>query len=263
MAACAERGLSCQGRDIDTLDICDPDAVRSWFVESRPEVVINTAAFTAVDDCEENEDRATEVNGTAVGHLAAACNETGARLIQISTDYVFDGDADRPYQEMDAVAPRSAYGRSKLRGEELARTARHHLVLRTAWLYGLGGRNFVEAICGQIDDGVQTLKVVADQHGCPTFCDDLAVATLDLASAGATGTMHAVNSGHTTWHGFAVEIANRLGSDVSIQPVATDEFPRPARRPRYSVLDTGRLEAVLERRMPPWQDGLRRYLESR
>jgi dTDP-4-dehydrorhamnose reductase len=263
ITACAERGVSCEGRDIDTLDIRDAGAVRKWIVKTRPSVVVNAAAFTAVDDCEGNEDQAIAVNGTAVGHLAAACNEIDAQLIQISTDYVFAGTASRPYSEEDAVAPRSAYGRSKLRGEEMARTAHRHLVLRTAWLYGHGGRNFVEAIRAQIDAGVTTLKVVADQRGCPTFCDDLALAILDLAATGATGTVHAVNSGSTTWHGFSAEIAHLLGADVSIVPVSTDEFPRPAPRPSYSVLDISRLEAALEREMPTWQDGLSRYLEGR
>lgn len=261
-AACSERSIPCEGRDIDTLDICDPAAVRRWIVETRPTVVVNTAASTAVDDCEEHEDRATAVNGTAVGHLASACNEVDALLIQISTDYVFPGTADRPYDEEDPVAPKSAYGRSKLLGEELARSANRSLVLRTAWLYGRGGRNFVEAIRAQIDAGAGTLKVVADQRGCPTFCDDLAAAVLDLAASGATGTMHAVNSGNTTWYGFAIEIARLLGAEVSVLPVATGEFPRPAPRPAYSVLDITRLETSLGREMPPWQDGLRRYLEA-
>jgi len=262
-AACAERGVSCEGRDIDTLDIRDADAVRRWIVAIRPSVVVNAAAFTAVDDCEENENLASEVNGAAVAHLAAACDEIDALLIQISTDYVFAGTAGRPYREEDAVAPRTAYGRSKLRGEEMARTARRHLVLRTAWLYGHGGSNFVEAIRRQITSGASTVKVVADQHGCPTFCDDLALAVLDLAATGATGTFHTVNSGSTTWYGFAVEIVRLLGADAEVVAVSTDEFPRPAPRPSYSVLDTSRLEAALGRGMPSWQDGLRRYLEVR
>lgn len=262
IVACTAQGIECDGRDIDTLDICDAFAVRRWIVDARPTVVINTAAFTAVDDCENNEDRALEVNGVAVGHLASACNEVGAVLIQISTDYVFPGDADRPYVEEDAVAPKSAYGRTKLRGEELARTADRHLVVRTAWLYGRDGSNFVEAIRRQIAAGVPTLKVVADQHGCPTFSDDLTRAILELTRSGCTGTIHAVNSGSTTWHGFAVEIARLLGADVTVAPVSTGEFPRPAPRPPYSVLNITRLEEALERPMPTWQDGLRRYLEQ-
>jgi dTDP-4-dehydrorhamnose reductase len=262
IAACAARGIEWNGCDVDSLDIRDARAVREWIVGAGPSVVINAAAFTAVDACEDNEEEATAVNGTAVGHLAAACNEAEALLIQLSTDYVFAGDAGQPYREEDAVAPRTAYGRSKLRGEEATRTAKRHLIVRTAWLYGRGGRNFVEAIRNQIEAGSTNLRVVADQHGNPTFCDDLTDAVLDLAASGCTGLMHAVNSGSTTWHGFAVEIARLLASDASISPVATDEYPRPAPRPAFSVLDTSRLEAALGRKMPPWQDGLRRYLES-
>jgi dTDP-4-dehydrorhamnose reductase len=225
-------------------------------------VVVNCAAYTAVDDCEAQPELAMRVNGTAVGHLAAACDRAGARLVQVSTDYVFAGDGERPYREDDPVAPRSAYGRSKLRGEELAARAQQHLIVRTAWLYGHGGRHFVNAIRHQIDDGVRALRVVADQHGSPTFCDDLAEAIVDLVEVGATGVVHAVNAGGTSWHGFAEEIVRLVGAEVEVLPVTTSEYPRPAPRPAYSVLDTSRLERLLQRKMPPWQDGLRRYLDG-
>jgi dTDP-4-dehydrorhamnose reductase len=202
------------------------------------------------------------VNGTAVGHIAKACNTVGAHLVQISTDYVFAGDGGRPYREDDPVAPKSAYGRTKLRGEELAVDAHHHLVVRTAWLYGHGGRNFVEAIRGQIDSGARSLKVVADQLGSPTFCDDLAEAVLDLMKADVDGVVHAVNTGETTWHGFAIAIASLLGKDVEVLRVKTGESSRPAPRPAYSVLDTSRLSGALGRSMPPWEDALARYLEA-
>jgi dTDP-4-dehydrorhamnose reductase len=260
-AACGDRGLNYEGRDIDTLDIRNPHAVDNWITAAQPSTVVNCAAFTAVDDCETNEGQALTVNGTAVGYLASACDRVGARLVQISTDYVFPGDGDRPYTEEDAVGPVSAYGRTKLRGEEHARSFESNLVVRTAWLYGRDGSNFVETMRAQIDRGAGGLKVVDDQRGCPTFCDDLADAILDLIDAGATGLVHAVNAGDTTWHGFAVEIARRLGAEIDIRPVTTEEFPRPAPRPAFSVLDTSRLESILERPMPPWQDALARYLE--
>lgn len=256
------RGLPAQGRDLDTLDITDPIAVGSWIRAARPRAVINCAAYTAVDDCETHEAEALAVNGTAVGHLAEVCNAVGATLIQISTDYVFDGTSTRPYREDDPVAPASAYGRTKLAGEEEARTADAHLIIRTAWLYGHSGRHFVGAIRRQIEGGNTQLRVVADQHGSPTFCDDLAAAALNLIEAGAVGTVHVANRGATTWHGFAVEIARRLGSDADIRPVTTDEFPRPAPRPAYSVLDTAHLEALTGRPMPTWQDALARYMEG-
>ena len=141
-------------------------------------------------------------------------------------------------------------------------TADDHLIVRTAWLYGLGGRHFVGAIQRQIEAGNRQLRVVADQFGSPTFCDDLAAAILDLTAVGATGTVHAVNSGITSWHGFATEIARLLGARVEVVPVATDEFPRPARRPAYSGLDTSRIEELIGRRLPDWQDALTRYFEA-
>ena len=261
-AGCASRGLSCEGRDLETLDIGDADAVDEWILGARPQVVVNCAAFTAVDDCEVQPDLARRVNGTAVGYLAAACNQTGARLVQVSTDYVFSGRGARPYREDDPVAPCSAYGRTKLHGEEIAARAERHLIVRTAWLFGHGGRHFVAAIRRQIDDGARTLRVVADQRGSPTFCDDLAQAIIDLVEGGAAGVVHAVNAGGTSWYGFAEEIVRLVGAEVEVVPVATSEYPRPAARPAYSVLDTSRLERLLQRPMPPWQDGLRRYLDE-
>jgi dTDP-4-dehydrorhamnose reductase len=258
---CTDRKIEFEGRDIDTLDISNSRAVSEWIENSEATEVINCAGFTAVDACEDNEQKAFSINGAAVGHLADACDAVDARLVQISTDYVFSGAAKRPYVEDDAVSPINAYGRSKLRGEEFAVGARRHLVIRTAWLYGHGGRNFVEAIRGQVENGAARLTVVADQLGSPTFCDDLAEAVLDLVAADARGIVHAVNSGATTWHGFAVAIAAYLDPDISVEPVTTADVPRPAPRPAYSVLDTSRLEGILGRTMPDWHDALRRYLE--
>jgi dTDP-4-dehydrorhamnose reductase len=260
--ACADRDIEFEGRDIDTLDIGDADAVTGWIETSAPSAVINCAAYTAVDDCETDEQAAMRINGTAVGFLAAACNAVGARLVQISTDYVFAGDSKRPYREDDPVGPLSAYGRTKLRGEELAVTAHRHLIVRTAWLYGHGGRNFVDAIRRQIDSGANTLEVVADQRGSPTYCHDLAGAVLDLIHSDAEGMLHAVNTGETTWHGFAVAIASSLKAAVEVKQVTTDKVPRPAPRPAYSVLDTTRLSDILGRQMPAWEDALARYLET-
>jgi len=258
-----QRGLTVAGHDVDTLDIRDAAAVAALVGALEPTTLINCAAFTAVDACEADEAAATAINGTAVGHLAAACNAAGARLVHLSTDYVFSGDGDRPYTESDPVAPASAYGRSKLEGERLARTADRHLIVRTAWLYGRGGASFVEAIRRQINGGASSLRVVADQVGSPTFCDDLAEALVDLVDAEAGGVVHAVNSGSTSWHGFAVEIVRLLGAEVAVHPVTTADYPRPAKRPAYSVLDTSRLAAVIGRPLPSWQEALARYLEAR
>ena len=256
------RGHSVSGSDIDTLDITNAAQIEDWIGTHKPRTLFNCAAFTAVDDCEEHEALAEAINGTAVSHLAIACHRHGARLIHVSTDYVFDGTGSRPYRESDKVGPTSAYGRTKLVGEEMAAQAPLHLIVRTAWLYGLGGRNFVEAIRRQIEGGAKELRVVADQRGSPTFCDDLAAAMLDLAESDVEGVVHIVNSGETTWHGFASEIARLLGSSIPILPVGTEAYPRPAPRPAYSVLDINRLQTILGRPMPPWQDALARYMSD-
>ena len=262
LAEAQARGIAAEGRDMDTIDITNPEAVTTWISSARPRIIVNCAAYTAVDDCEEHESEARGVNATAVGYLADACNATGSTLIQISTDYVFDGTATRPYREDDPVAPAGAYGRTKLLGELAAQTAADHLIVRTAWLYGHGGRHFVGAIRRQIESGNRKLKVVADQRGSPTFCDDLAAAILDLAATGATGTVHATNTGITSWHGFATEIVRLLGAEADVVPVRTEEFPRPAPRPQYSGLDTSRLEQLVGHRLPTWQDALAHYLEA-
>jgi len=259
-----KRGISMAGVDIDTLDITRADAVMAWVAEHRPEALFNCAAFTAVDAAEEREDEATAVNAQAVEHLAAACTRHGVRLFHVSTDYVFNGEGKRPYLEEDPPEPVGAYGRSKYLGEKAAADTPRHLILRTAWLYGLGGNNFVEAICRQVDSGAEKLRVVSDQRGCPTFASDLAEAMLDLLEIPhAQGIFHAVNSGHTSWFGFAQEILRLLGSELPIEPTRSEDNPRPAPRPAFSILDIHRLENTLGRNMPPWQDALRRYMEQR
>jgi dTDP-4-dehydrorhamnose reductase len=247
------------GVDLPELDIRDPAAVAALVATVRPEAVINCAAFTAVDAAEGDEAAALAVNGTAVGHLADAVNTVGATLVQVSTDYVFDGESRTAYVEDDPPNPLSAYGRTKLAGELAARRAHAHLIVRTAWLFG-EGNNFVEAIRRQIASGGRELRVVDDQTGCPTYAADLAVAIIQLLARGAAGCVHAVNAGSTTWCSFAREIVARLGADVEVVPVSTAEMPRPARRPRRSVLDTASLVAALGSPLPPWQDALARYL---
>lgn len=250
------------GVDLPEVDITRPREVRDAVSAFRPQVLINAAAFTAVDAAESREAEALAVNGAAVALLAEAADTVGALLVQVSTDYVFDGASTRPYREDDPLAPRSAYGRTKLVGERSAATARRHLVARTAWLFG-DGPNFVAAIRAQIAAGRRELRVVADQSGSPTYAEDLAVALLRLVEGGAEGTVHVTNDGSTTWHGFAREIVHQLGLAVEVVATTTDETARPAPRPRYSVLDTGRLALLLGAPLPSWQDALARYLAGR
>jgi dTDP-4-dehydrorhamnose reductase len=246
-------------------DVRDPVGLRRWCAEFHPEVVINCAAYTKVDLCEgEGQAEAMAVNGDAVGTVAAAAAEVGARLVQPSTDYVFDGAADEPYREDAATAPLSVYGRSKLVGEQRALAA-GGLVVRTSWLFGTGGPNFVATVVRLIDGGERPLRIVDDQVGAPTYTPFLASALLDLATAGASGTLHYRNYPPASWYAFASEIARAWPTDrgvVEVRAMKTAELARPAPRPAYSVLSVERCEAILGRTVEPWLAGLSEYLSE-
>lgn len=259
VAEARRRGKAALALSHGQADVTDGERVRYWVDTFRPEVIVNCAAFTRVDDCETEEAAATAVNGDAVGHLARAAAEAGAKLVQVSSDYVFDGRADAPYAEDAPTAPLSAYGRSKLAGERAALAgdgARGNLVVRTSWLFGPGGPDFVAAIVRQIEAGKRQLRVVDDQTGRPTYTPYLARAIWDLTAAGATGIVHYGNREPVTWCGLAREIAHLIDCTVEVVPVTTAEVPRPAPRPGYSVLDVTRFERIVGRRVEPWGLGL-------
>jgi dTDP-4-dehydrorhamnose reductase len=228
-------------------------------------VVINCAALTDVDGCEGASDAALEINGRAVAGLAELSRRHGFRLVQISTDYVFDGCSERPYREADPPRPLSVYGASKLLGERAALAAPSSLVVRTSWLFGPGGRNFVATMLAAARAGGE-LRVVDDQVGAPTYAPFLAAALLDLAERGVAGIVHYRNREPVSWYDYARAILSLWGLENDIRPVATTEFPRPARRPAYSVLEVSRFEALLARPVEPWRQGLiayRAFCESR
>lgn len=265
----ARRGLSCAGVDLGECDITDPASVRAAFAKHRPTLVINCAAYTAVDKAEQEEALATAINGEGPGNLAAACRETGATLVHYSTDFVFDGQGTRPYREDDKPDPVSAYGRSKLAGEVAIEQSglADWLILRTAWLYGpageAGARPFPKVILDAAKGG-KPLRVVDDQRGSPTFTFDLAEATLDLLSAGGRGLFHATNGGETTWFGFAAAVCECFHvTPAELTPISAADWaqmrPDSARRPAYSVLDLSRLEHAIGRPMRPWDAALRDY----
>ncbi len=262
-ALLASSGGSVVGMDIDECDITDPSAVIRTMREVSPAVVINAAAYTDVDGCESNVDLAMRANAEAPGHLAGACAQAGATLVHFSTDFIFDGELRRPYRPDDEANPLSAYGRSKWQGEEAIRgSGCRHLIVRTSWLFGAGGRNFVEAILNKAEAGEQ-LRVVTDQVGRPTLTTDLVDAVIRLFDIDATGTVHFANDGHCSWFEYAQEIVRQAGIDTDVQPTAADALSRPARRPAYSVLD---LEDYVQRtgvRPPHWKDALGRYLKDR
>lgn len=241
-------------------DITDRGRLLYWADAFRPDLVVNCAAFTRVDDCESERDRAMAVNGAAVANVVAAAERAGARLVHVSSDYVFDGRATTPYPEDAATGPLSVYGTSKLAGETEALRYERGLVVRASWLFGPGGANFVATIVRLIDGGQERLRVVDDQTGCPTYAPYLAQALWEMAALEMTGIVHYRNREPVTWHGFASEIGRMWDSSVEVQPVTTEEFPRPAPRPAWSVLDVGRFERAVGRRVEPWGLGLVEYL---
>jgi dTDP-4-dehydrorhamnose reductase len=239
VAALTGRGEVTAALPRAALDVTDEAAVAAALAKYRPDVVVNCAGWTAVDDAEAFEDEALAVNGHGPANLARACAACGSRLVQISTDYVFAGTATRPYAEDDVPAPRTAYGRTKLAGERAVQQGlpEASYIVRTAWLYGAHGRNFVATMTG-LEGKQPTVEVVADQHGQPTWTADVAEQIIALVRSGApAGIYHATSSGQTTWLGLAREIFWLLGADRSrVVAIRSSALTRPALRPAYSVL---------------------------
>jgi dTDP-4-dehydrorhamnose reductase len=239
------------------LDVGDWHAVAATVAEVEPDLVCNAAAWTDVDGCETDPTRAVLVNALGVRHLAAACARVGAHLVHVSTDYVFSGEKDGPYDEWDEPAPRSVYGRSKLGGErEVARHAGSWAIARTSWVFGRRGRNFVDTIVGRARDGAP-LRVVDDQRGCPTYAPDLAGALARLAVGRQPGIFHVTNEGACTWHDLAVAAVELAGLDPSVVGTTTTaELARPAPRPANSVLSGAAWAAAGFRPLRPWREAL-------
>ncbi|MFJ9904187.1 dTDP-4-dehydrorhamnose reductase [Streptomyces sp. NPDC101152] len=261
LARLAEAGERCVALDRAALDLTDAEAVDRAIEEHRPAVVVNCAAWTAVDDAETREDEALRINGDGPAHLAAACARTGAVLLHVSTDYVFAGDADTPYAEDAPTAPRSAYGRTKLAGEQAVLSTERGYVVRTAWLYGTGGPNFVRTMI-KLEGVKDTLDVVDDQRGQPTWSADLAGLLYELglgalAGTAPAGVYHGTSSGETTWYGFTREIFRLLGTDPDrVRPTTSDAFVRPAPRPAYSVLGHDRFAEAGIQPLRDWRTAL-------
>ncbi len=241
-------------------DVTDGAAVAGAIDHWRPVAVINCAAWTRVDAAEEHEAEAEAVNATGAGLVAAACAAAGVRCCHVSTDYVFDGTATSPIPEDAAAAPLSAYGRTKWHGEVAVRAqCADHLIVRTGWLYGRRGPNFVLTML-RLAAEHRPLRVVADQHGAPTWTGHLAPAMLRLVEIGPPGTYHLTNGGVTTWYDLAVAALGARGLPVDAVPITTAEYPTPAVRPAYSVLENRAWHDLGERPLPEWQDGLTAYL---
>jgi dTDP-4-dehydrorhamnose reductase len=255
--------------DRKAADITNAAAVGGAIARHEPELVINLAAYTAVDRAESEPEMAWAVNCAGAAHIAALCGEQAIPLIHLSTDYVFDGCKAGPYQEDDEVNPLGVYGRSKEAGERAVRAATtQYIILRTSWVYGAQGTNFVRTML-RLGGERPVLRVVADQQGRPTAAADIAAALISIAGdirqgSANWGTFHFAGSGSTSWHGFAEEIIDLAtrsgawpkGSRPRVEPITTDQYPTPARRPQNSVLDCGKIAAAYQISAPPWQTSL-------
>lgn len=273
------KALPAEGRELVALDrqaadFASPDAVAAAVREQRPDFVVNACAYTAVDRAESESELAHTVNGDSVGALGRACAELGVPCIHVSTDYVFDGRGSEPYREHQAVAPQGVYGASKLAGErQLAAANPRHIILRTSWVFGAHGNNFVKTML-RLGAEREELGVVADQQGCPTYTADLAAVIerfIELWQSRGDlpwGVYHCSNAGPCSWFEFAGAIfdegvaAGLLTRAPRVRPITTDQYPTPAARPAYSIMDCSKLEQTLGIRMPHWRDGLQAVCQT-
>jgi len=260
------------GFDLPELDICNERAILDAMRTERPDVVIHAAAYTDVDGCESNRDTAIAVNADGTHNLALACAEIGSRLIYYSTDYVFDGTKAEAYVESDQPDPRTVYGHSKLAGERIVEElVENHLIMRIAWVYGRTGHNFVKTMIRlgrqQLErlgrgDEVTPLKVVDDQFGNPTWTIDIARQTMALINSDLRGVVHATSESETSWFGFASEIFRLMDMPVKLVPCTTEEFPRPASRPKRSSLENYRLKKADQNLMRDHRDALEQFIRT-
>lgn len=262
LIASAPSGAELQALSHAQLDVTSEDAVQAALDEIEPDAVINASGYTAVDAAESDRERAFAVNAAAVGMLGAACARRGVRVVHFSTDYVFDGTATRPYREEDVASPINCYGASKLAGEKaLFSSGTESLVIRAQWLFGSHGRSFARSMWDRAR-ARQPTRVVDDQRGRPTFSADLALATWQFTMRGTQGLVHVASSGEATWFDIARRVFARENVPELVSRCGTAESPRPARRPRYSVLDTSLAEQTLGAPLRPWQEALDIFLDT-
>ncbi|KPV45227.1 dTDP-4-dehydrorhamnose reductase [Alicyclobacillus ferrooxydans] len=244
------------------LDITNAKQTASIIDAVTPDVIIHTAAYTAVDKAEESPEQAYLVNAEGTRNVALAADKVRAKLCAISTDYVFDGDTEHPYCESDTPNPRNVYGATKLAGEHFIQECTNsYFIVRTSWVFGIHGNNFVKTML-RLGQGGKSIRVVNDQFGCPTYTKDLAQFLLELIGSNKFGIYHATNTGQCSWYEFAKEIFTQASLTVDLSPCSTEEFPRPARRPKYSVLAHSEIERNGFNDLPTWQDALERFLRE-
>ena len=268
VAAFSAAGAQLQQLSHQQLDVCDSEAVHTAVLQAGADWIVNCSAYTAVDDAETEYAKAFAVNASAVAHIARAAASAGTRVLHVSTDYVFGGQGSgsrqEPYSEEDAVAPCGIYGHSKLYGEELLRSILpdSHLVLRTSWLHGIHGKNFVDTML-RVGAERDELRVVDDQRGSPTWTPWLAAVMEKLVAKDARGVVHACSRGDVTWHDFAAEIFKQAGIEVKLSRQSTEELARPAPRPAYSTLSVAKLEEILGEPCIDWRECVAEHLSAR
>lgn len=256
------KDIECTFIDIEELDITNLKDVKKYIKSVRPDVVINCAAFTNVDECESNEDIAFQVNSLGPRNLAIACESINAKLLQVSTDYVFSGDTESKYREYDKTSPKSIYGKTKLTGEEYVRKfSSKYFIVRTSWLYGFTGKNFVYTILNLAKTNDE-IKVVDDQRGTPTNANDLAYHILKLINSDEYGIYHCTGGGECSWYDFASKIVELSNVNCNVVRCTTEEFTRPAKRPKYSVLDNMMMRSIKIDEMRSWEDAIVSFMEN-
>lgn len=257
-----KQGLEGIGVDIDEMDITDADQVNKVIKEAAPDAVIHCAAYTAVDAAEDNEEICRKVNAQGTENIAKVCEELDIKMMYISTDYVFNGQGERPWEPDDEREPLNVYGQTKYEGElAIEEHVKKFFTVRIAWVFGVNGKNFIKTMLnlGKTHDH---LTVVDDQTGSPTYTYDLARLLVDMIQTDKYGRYHATNEGLCTWYEFACEIFKQAGMDVSVAPVSSDEYPAKAKRPSNSRMDKSKLTANGFQPLPTWQDALSRYLKE-
>ena len=257
-----QRGMDALGTTRNEINLTTEAGAKNFILDKKPETVIHCAAYTAVDKAESDAELALTVNGLGTRWIAEACREVGAKMIYISTDYVFGGDGRTPYEVHDEKNPVNVYGRSKLLGEDAVSMILHrHFIVRVSWVFGVNGKNFVKTML-RLAETKKILRVVNDQFGSPTYTADLAKLLADMAATDKFGIYHATNEGFCSWAEFAREIFSQAGLDVEVEGIPTIDYPTPARRPFNSRLSKKSLDAAGFNRLPEWQDAVKRFLEA-
>lgn len=257
-----KRGHTAIGTDVEEMDITDDGKVREVLSAEKPDAVIHCAAYTAVDAAEDNVELCRKINAEGTENIAKACKELGCKMLYVSTDYVFNGEGERPWEPDDEREPLNVYGQTKYEGElAVEKYVEKFFIVRIAWVFGINGKNFIKTML-RLGEDHDELTVVADQIGSPTYTYDLARLLVDMIGSEKYGRYHATNEGLCSWYDFAVEIFRQAGMDVRVRPVTSEEYPAKAKRPHNSRMDKAKLEENGFERLPDWKDALGRYLRA-